>query len=267
MTWIFLNKKDEDNYIDRFARGCGCEPTSLESWNYEDSTDLLVIRGIMKHKIIKQCWEDQRPFLYFDSGYFGNKHNPLNPRGVKIWNRVVLNDLQHNEIIPRPADRWQRLGLTLHSRRKQGSKIIIAAPDEKPCVFYGIDLNTWINDTVNEIKKYTDREIVIRERSKSRKNRNQDTLEKALTDAYALVTYNSIAATEAIIAGVPAFVLAPCNAAKPVANTDLSNIEDPWWPDADLRYAWVKHLAYGQFHYKELENGRAMKILKDTYNV
>lgn len=266
MTWIFLNKKDEDNYIERFARGCGTEPTLLETWNYEDSTDPLVIRGIMKHKIIKRCWEDSRPFFYFDSGYFGNRKNPLNPHGAKLWNRVVFNDLQHNEIIARPPDRWQRLGIGLQ-RRRRGSKIIVAVPDEKPCVFYGIDLQQWITDTVASIKNYTDREIVVRQRAKSRQVRNQDTLEQALTDAHALVTYNSIAATESVISGVPAFVLAPCNAAMPVSNRTLSSIDNPWFPDEDLRYAWVKHLAYGQFHYKELENGRAMKILKDTYNV
>lgn len=266
MTWIFLNKKDEDNYIDRFARGCGAEPTNLESWNYEDNNNLLVIRGIMKHKIIKRCWEDQRPFFYFDSGYFGNRRGPLNPHGAKIWNRVVFNDLQHNEIIPRPPDRWQRMAIEL-KRRNKGSKIIVAAPDEKPCVFYGIDLQQWITDTVMEIKKYTDREVVVRQRTKSRQARNHDTLEQALSDAHALVTYNSIAATESVIAGVPTFVLAPCNAARPVSNKDLSMIDNPWWPEEELRYAWVKHLAYGQFHYKELENGRAMKILKDTYNV
>lgn len=266
MTWIFLNKKDEDNYIERFARGCGVEPTTLESWRYEDSTDPLVIRGIMKHKIIKRCWEDQRPFFYMDSGYFGNRRGPNNPHGVKIWNRVVFNDLQHNKIIPRPADRWQRLGIILQRQRK-GSKIIIAAPDEKPCTFYGIDLQQWISDTLVEIKKHTDRDVVVRQRTKSRVARNTDTLEKALGDAHAVVTYNSIAATESVIAGVPAFVLAPCNAAMPVSNKDLSKIDAPWFPEEDLRYAWAKHLAYGQFHYKELENGKAMKILKDTYNV
>lgn len=267
MTWIFLNKKDEDNYIERFARGCGTVPTSLETWNYEDSNELLVIRGIMKHKIIKRCWQDRRPFFYFDSGYFGNRAGPINPHGVKLWNRIVFNNLQHQDIVPRPADRWQRMAITLQPRRRTGSKIIVAAPDEKPCVFYGIDLDRWISDTVNEIKKHTDREIIVRQRNKSRKTRNKDTLEQALLDAHALVTYNSIAATESVIAGVPAFVLAPCNAASPVSNTDLASIDDPWWPDTDLRYAWAKHLAYGQFHYKELENGRAMKILKDTYNV
>ena len=51
MNWIFLNKKNSDEYIEMFARGSGAVPTELETWRYEDSDAPLVIRGIMKHKI------------------------------------------------------------------------------------------------------------------------------------------------------------------------------------------------------------------------
>ena len=54
MNWIFLNKKNSDEYIEMFARGCKTVPTCLETWRYEDSADPLVIRGIMKKKIIKK---------------------------------------------------------------------------------------------------------------------------------------------------------------------------------------------------------------------
>ena len=86
-------------------------------------------------------------------------------------------------------------------------------------------------------------------------------------DVHAVVTYNSSAATESIIAGVPVFVTAPCNAARPVSNLDLSKIETPWFPTDDERHAWACHLAYGQFHTTELMSGLAAKILQETHNV
>lgn len=263
MNWIFLNKKNSDEYIEMFARGSGAVPTDLKTWRYQDSDAPLVIRGIMKHKIIKQCWADFRPFWYMDSGYVGNRPNPQNPNGWKQWHRIVLNNLQHGAVIARPADRWQRHGITM-PRRQYGSKILLAAPDEKPCVFYGITLSEWITQTIDKIRQHTDREIVVRERNPNRQARVASDLQSALTDVHAVVTFNSIAATESVLAGVPAFALAPSNAAIPVSNTDLSKINNPWYPDQDQIHDWACHLAYGQFHNSELQNGTAHRILQET---
>lgn len=266
MNWIFLNKNNSDDYMEMFARGSGTESTCLETWQYKDSAAPLVIRGIMKHKIIKRCWADQRDFYYMDSGYVGNRVCAINPRGWKVWHRIVLNNLQHSAVIARPSDRWQRLGIKMQARRT-GTKILIAAPDAKPCVFYGIDLNSWIKSTVATIQQHTDRPVEIRQRDPSRQNRVNHSLEAALEDVHAVVTYNSIAATESVIAGVPVFVLAPSNAAIPVSNTDLSTIHNPWFPCDDQRHAWACHLAYCQFWNSELSDGTARRILQETHNV
>jgi hypothetical protein len=266
MNWIFLNKNNSDEYIEAFAHGSGVKPTCLETWQYEDSTAPLIIRGIMKHKIIKRCWEDQRDFYYMDSGYVGNRISAVNPHGWKFWHRIVPNNLQHGAVIERPADRWQRLGIKLQPRRT-GSKILVAAPDAKPCVFYNIDLDAWIETTIATIKQYTDRPVELRQRNPNRQTRINNSLESALDDVHAVVTYNSIAATESVIAGVPAFALAPSNAAVPVSNTDLSKIDNPWFPTDDERHTWACHLAYGQFHVNELRDGTATRILKETNNV
>lgn len=263
MKWLYLSKHNTDEYINMFARGSGALPTELETWDYDSSTNPIVLRGIMKHKIIKRCWEDKRDFRYMDSGYFGNKASRENPHGWKHWHRIVDNDLQHNQVIARPDNRWRRLDLSI-GHRKYGSKILIAAPDEKPCIFYGINLEQWLDQTISTIKQYTDREIVVRQRNPNRQTRQSDSLESALSDVHALVTFNSVAATESILAGVPAFALAPSNAAIPVSNTNLKDIEEPWFPDRDQVYAWACHLAYGQFHIDELRDGTADRILQQT---
>jgi hypothetical protein len=134
-------------------------------------------------------------------------------------------------------------------------------------IINGIDLDQWISQTVDTIKKHTDRPVEIRQRDPDRRARVKNNLESALDDVHAVVTFNSIAATESILAGVPAFVLAPCNAAMPVANTDLTQIDTPTYVDQDQVHAWAHHLAYGQFHNDELKNGVATRILKETYHV
>jgi hypothetical protein len=251
---IFLSQNGNDKYINMFAHGCGSQPTNSDKFDYNSSQEPIVLRGILKHKIMQQCWADNRDFYYIDTGYFGNGR-------WKTWHRIVKNNLQHNKIIPRSADRWQRFNKKFQPWRRTGRTIVVAAPDEKPCKFYGIDLETWITNTVNTIKQYTDRPVVVRRRAPLRIDRTQnDTLEQALTDAFALVTFNSVAATESIFLGIPAFTLAP-NAAAPVASQDLSKIETPYYPTSDKLQAWACHLSYGQFHNSELSNGRAMEIL------
>jgi len=264
MKWIYLAKNGKDEYIDMLALGSQTATTPLETWRYEDSMDPLYLRGIMKHKIIKRCWQDNRQFRYVDTGYFGNRPNPQNPQGWKHWHRVVPNNLQHGEIIKRPDDRWRVHNIELKPHKGSGKCVLIAAPDEKPCSFYGITLDSWLADTINKIKQHTDRPIQIRERPVARTDRKTQRTEDWLQDVHALVTFNSIAATEAVMSGVPAFVTAPCNAAMPVSNIDLSKIENPWFPDPDHVHEWACHLAYGQFHIREFVSGEAARILDET---
>ena len=254
--WIFFSKDGQDEYVNMFARGCGSEPVA--EFNYSDTAGPIVLRGILKHKIIKQCWQDQRTFYYIDTGYFGNAQ-------WKQWHRIVKNDLQHGEIVSRPADRFAQFKKTFDPWKKSGRNILLALPDEKPCKFYNINRSQWIQDTVAKIKQHTDRPVVLRERSPRRQDRiATDTLQQALDqDVFALVTFNSVAAVESIFYGIPAFTLAPANAASPVALQDLSQIESPYYADSDKLHAWACHLAYGQFHVSELKNGTAYRMLNE----
>ena len=249
---IFLSKDGQDEYINMLAQGCGQAPVS--EFDYKATQDSIVLRGILKHKIMKRCWQDQRDFYYVDTGYFGNGR-------WKHWHRIVKNNLQLTEIQPRPGDRWERHRIKFQPWQ-QGRKIVIAAPDEKPCKFYNINLEEWIKQTVATIQQHTDRPVVVRQRAARRIDRiSTDTLAQALVDAHALVTFNSNAATESILLGVPVFTLAP-NAAGPVSTQDLSQIETPYYPDQDKLYAWASSLAYGQVHIDEMKNGSAFEIIK-----
>ena len=116
---------------------------------------------------------------------------------------------------------------------------------------------------IKTLKKHTDREIVIREKA-SRGERTNDTIYDALdNDIYALVTYNSIAAVEAIQYGIPAFALAP-TAADPVGNKDLTQIENPNKPDEELIQRWLHSIAYSQFSLDEIITGQAWRMVLEN---
>jgi len=263
--WIFISKDKKDPYINTFCKGSNGILVDSNKFKYDDSSDPIVLRGILKKKVIHKCMEDSRPFYYMDTGYFGNEPSRINPNGWKFWHRIVPNDLQHGEIIPRPRDRFDRFGKRFSSWKKGGRKILIAAPDEKPMKFYDLDLDKWLEETIEEIKKYTDRPVEVRSRDKNRINRvRHNTLQEALDDdVFALVTFNSNAAVESIFHGIPVFTLAPANAASPVASQQLEKIETPYYPDQDKLFEWGCHLAYGQFHVDELRSGKAKHILEE----
>ena len=261
--WVFLSKDGNDEYIAMLAYGAGGKVISTDDFDYDANNSPIVLRGILKHKIMKQCWEDNRDFYYVDTGYFGNERTSANPNGWKYWHRIVKNNLQHDSIVLRPDDRFKQFNKKFTPWKKSGRKILIAAPDEKPCKFYGTTQEEWIKNTVDSIKQYTDRTIAVRERAKNRIDRVvHNTLQEALDDdVFALVTFNSVAAIESIFHGIPAFTLAPVNAASPVSLQDIAKINEPYYPDEDKLYAWGCHLAYGQFHVNELKNGKALDIL------
>ena len=169
--WLFLSKNGDDSYVNMFAAGCRDTVVSEEFFDYNSGSDPIVLRGILKHKVMKKCWEDNRTFYYIDTGYFGNERTVSNPQGWKYWHRIVKNNLQHGEIIPRPDDRLKRFNKEFRPWKKDGRKILIAKPDEKPCKFYGIELDKWVEDTIEALKKYTDRPIEVRERAPKREDR------------------------------------------------------------------------------------------------
>ena len=259
----------DNGHLRSFAKGSGGE--IINDFDYENNISIpIAFRGISKRDLIYRCWKDKRDFYFMDTGYFGNYISKNNPKGQKKWHRIVKNNVQHiSELIKRPDDRWKKLKIFFPTLewtgwKKSGSDILLVAPSGKPCKFYGINVQDWIDNTVEQLKKYTDRNIIIRHKTATRNERStKNTIYDAMNNnIFAMVTYNSIAASEAVAYGIPAFTLAP-NAAYIVSCNDLSLIETPYYPDEELVYRWCCHLSYGQFNSEEMASGIAWKILND----
>lgn len=270
----FISIKDDDGFLGAFTRGSNGSFADEEGFDISKNIHIpIAFRGITKRNLIKTCWEIGRPFYFMDTGYFANYATKNNPKAVKRWHRIVKNNVQHlGKVEDRPSDRWEMLQrefpkLIWPGWKKKGRAILVVTPSEKPCKFYGINATEWVNNTVNTLKEYTDRPIIVRSKAKLRIDRS---LRNTIYDQFdsdnifALVTYNSIAATEAIAYGIPAFTLAP-NAASSLCLKDLSKIETPYYPDPEEVYKWCCYLSYGQFNNEELANGIAWSIF-NGYN-
>jgi hypothetical protein len=243
-----------DPILQSFIQGAGGR---ISNWEQEqDSMTPLVLRGVTKRKQMAACRDAGRDFYYIDTGYFGNGKK-------KTYHRITRNDVQHfGPIIDRPDDRVPP-GVGVTKFRGQGSKILLAPPSQKLLNLYNINLDEWLTRTQADIRKHTDREIVVRLKQSRSVRQNTDTIQMALDDdVFCLVTFSSIAAVEALLHGKPAITLGP-NAAAPLCSQNISEIETPRVPSLDEVRALIRHLSYCQFTEAEMRDGTAWRILND----
>ena len=264
MTVYCINRKGDDMpvdprqaaFVDRFAQGSGGKLISLESARKLPVEDEWCIRGMKFAKAVQECWQSGRKFYYIDNGYFGNVVS-------KRWFRIITNHVHEiRPVISRDNSRLEQFNLEL-SKFTPGSRILLAPPSDKSLSMWNMTSQQWINDTVEQLKKYTDRPIDIRLKRPRTERLKHNTMQEALNnDVHCLVTYNSVSAVEAVIMGKPAICLGP-NAAAVVSSTSLADIENPRRPTDDERWAWLRHLSYSQFDFDEISNGTAWRILNE----
>ncbi len=231
----------------------------LSKWDIEKSKKdtPLVIRGLAtdSQKAIKHCQKNNIDFYAIDTGY-------IQPSTKKEYHRITKNALQNiGPIKDRPIDRLYQLNWK-YRKPRPGNKILICPPSEKVMKFYDLELNEWLEAVIDKIKTKTNRPIEIRRKPTRTERVTTNTIWNALEDTHCLVTFNSIAATEAILYSVPAITLAP-NAASAVCDTDLNCIERPTLPNRLEITRFAAHLSYCQFNSKEMRTGYAWKILNE----
>ena len=261
---IILNPNDA--ILETWQLGCnGINATLEQLQNYPHNVP-IAFRGMTKKHLVDICKQQQRDFYYIDTGYLGNL------RKRKDYHRVVKNNVQHTTPIDVPGDRFEQVVRTarvpIYSQKwKDGSNILVVTPSEKPCKFYGITRNTWLNTTIAELQKNTDRNIIVRDKPMRRDRVGDGSIYNQFIndDIYAVVTYNSIAATEAVAFGIPAFTNIT-NAAQSVTHNDFSLIEKPYRPDREKVRKWLNWLCYCQYTCKELSDGTAYMIQQE-YNL
>jgi hypothetical protein len=176
--------------------------------------------------------------------------------------------------------RWQQISrdLRIHLKdwRTTGNHILICTQRNGGWSMKGLNVSQWLEKTVNDIKKYSNRPIVVRGHPgdktaaiylKSKPGRytvstNEHILQD-FTNAWAVVTYNSTPGVAASIEGIPAFVTDPVpqtSQTYPVANYDLSRIENP---ELKERQQWIEKLSMCHWHFGELSDGSAWKHMRN----
>ena len=223
-----------------------------------------------------QCRQQGRDFYYIDNAYLSPGHND------DSYVRITKNALQctgygESDLVRLAAHEveikdWREP--TLEKATGGARKILITCQSGWWYIQHGTTLNDWVNRVIDEIREYTTRPIKIRLKPRADYEKppnvqlcnditapdDEVPFEEDLTEAFCVVTHSSNTAVEAILAGVPAFVLGQ-SAAQPFACNDLKLIEAPFLLFGD-RWEWAGVLADNQWTLKEIREGKAWADLQ-----
>jgi hypothetical protein len=208
------------------------------------------LRGLLP--TLRRAQYERRPWVYADRGYFKASYD-MDYTG---FFRLTRDRYQHAGRGYSDGKRWRALGLAFSPWKRGGRHIVVCPPGDVFAESVGrFRSDEWLRMTLSELRRHTDRPIVVREKRAAR----QHTLSEDLVSAHALVTYMSNAATGALMDGIPVFCLGPC-AAQSMGRDDLAAIEDPHYPDDRERWAGV--LADNQWTLDEVRQGFANRLFE-----
>lgn len=219
--------------------------------------------------IVWDCKKYSIPYYYFDHAYLfkaiGHSNNPI----VKTrMYRITKNGENYTKLINWKKDkeltqRVYRINSQQKSiidvnyyRKHNGSKIIILPPtDAMSNLYHYGSTNNWIEKTVNKIKQYSDRDIIIK-----RKEDDNMSLDSLFKQAFCVVSSQTTAVIDGILRGVPSFC-EDISFAVPVSKTDLSKIENPYYPTNEELEDWYGSLLCCQYTIQEIHNGEAKSLI------
>lgn len=227
-----------------FAKGCGGTIT--------DEDDLFpgpvaLFGSPARWPLLRQAQADDRDWFYIDHAYFS--------RGK--YYRITKNAYQHDGRGESTGDRFRafpRLGV--QPWRSSGSHILICPNSDIYFGLHGIDAAQWLRDVTRTLRQHTDRDLRIRWKVQ----RADRPIAQDLVDAWAVVVFSSAAALDALIAGVPVFTLAPFAASVRMGLSDLTQIEQPFYPED--RESFLSVLADNQWTVQEILRGIAWQALQ-----
>ena len=295
---VKINGQEKVDALTFFAEGaarCGDQASTTRSQIYE-ACDVGAIIGnafdsnpsktlLPHYKVRKMVMDTQtqlgRYWLSIDSNVFiykdrSNPHKYLRYsfNGVFPATGIYCND--------NPGDEnWNNIrrdyNMDLKPWRTQGNHILICLQRPMGWSMRGVNLMTWLDETFNKIRQYSDRPIILRWHPGDWKNfpTNADFkrfnvtlspqdrhITQDLVNCWALVCHNSTPSAVAPIEGIPAFITDDPNYSQggDIANTDFSLIENPCMPD---REQWIRKLAQCHWSFADLKSGRCWAHMRN----
>jgi hypothetical protein len=254
-----------------------CDVALIQGFVHDDGKNLPHL--MLRKSAIELQRVNNKKSLIVDSNLFlyKNKANPLHYLRYSFNGVFPTTGYYFDKDID--PIRWQQiskdLDIELKPWRTSGNHILICLQRNGGWSMGGLNVIDWMNATIQQIRKYSKRPIVVRTHPGDKKikqmlkinhtavypSTNENFVDD-LKNCWATVVYNSSPSVASIIEGVPAFVTDPIpehSQSFGIANTDLSKIESPITTERQL---WVEKLAMCHWKFDELKSGAAWNFFK-----
>jgi len=240
---------------------------------------------ILRNAVISQQLRKKKYVVGVDSNLFlyANTANPLHYLRYS-FNGIFPNTGIYCDTNIDPS-RWTKisnnLNINLKDYRTKGDHILLLLQRNGGWSMGTFDVQDWAIQTIDTLRQYTDRHIVIRAHpgdkaakmyldpasklckikfSKRVSLSRNERLVDDLRNCWAAVNYNSSPVVGAAIEGYPIFVTDPAKSqCTEIANLDLTKIENPQLPD---RQKWVERLSMFHWNFDELQSGECWSHMK-----
>ena len=200
-------------------------------------------------RIVPHAMKHNTRFWLIDNGYYktsgrGHGHDGHYEMTYKGLTPILMNEPDFTRFpYEQHVEPW---------RTQRGGHILLCLPGPTFGKVIGLDMERWMAEIKNRIRRFTKRPILVR------KKWSNTPLSQDLDRAHVVVTHSSNVAVDAVRYGVPAIV-APTNPAAPVCSTNLADMDKPWMPD---RSHWWASLMSQQYTAKEMSDGTAWKFMQ-----
>lgn len=235
-------------------------------------TDMAVCFGVKgkSRDIIEEHLAMGRLTLNLDKGLSRQKGEG----GHTEYSRIAINGKAPRDVMRAKTDgsRVRVLGMRTEDRRGPGGHILICGSSEKYHEFHRLAAPTsWAEKMHRTLRQITGRQIVFRPKPSDRGARpipgmayshGSSALEHALRGCHALITHGSSAGLAASLAGIPVWC-GDENILSPIAEPEIANIDEPFFPDKKLRARWVNAVTFYQWSNKELRDGSAYEWIRE----
>lgn len=271
-----------------------------------ESADILLqtnIKGGKKEKALGRIYQyvidSGKPFICVESAVF--RRNMPTPPHSKAYHRWSWTSYFRDEgdycNDNSPSDRWEQIqkdqNIEIKPWKSPGDSILLLLqrPGDtslKNLIAKHGSYESFISNTITEIRKNTDRPIVIRPHPSRKETQLKiieslnlkgikisdtpsisgslsggDGLYQDFSKAWAVVGFNSNALTESVCEGIPTFSMCPSSMAWECSNKSLDLLDQP---QVFERQQWLNNLGYCQWREDECLAGMPIRHLLERKN-